>query len=496
MRRYPPRRTLPWHDERTLVRYAGWAALPLWLGGYPHVGLAAVALADRYTRAREHRRLGWQAQLRGDWIKLMSGPVYAALKMQVDRASPTTAGRLPPPWWLVRVAEHDWAMITHPAPPLAPGRDRGEHAEVREQNRWRDRAHGLYCEPHRAYVYVPRNHVLDLRSFKVHFERETLMRWTYTYDATQGRYEVTRFTLPERIPPPPVDVAHPWLISVGLTEYGWPLLEDRRIFPHGILGGSTRYGKTAQLYLRMYHYLCCILAGTAQAAVFIDPKGNQMYHLTPVALGMDFLDFNPGDCSGVVMAQDAPQGGRTVITNKAAVLQALSAELSRRIEEETRTLAETGRYPDWSGRTVYVGVDEQARLMADAAAAGDRTIAANIDRLEAQGAGYGFVVDIATQAPRSDVLTAEVKNNAQGRTWIGPGDSVNLKVVFDADLPYSPPYQPGQTVTRDPWPVDPAYPYHHYQGYYAEPTEYAALVLAYARALVAQGATDASVPAG
>jgi hypothetical protein len=496
------RRTLKWARQRDIAAavtgtWAAVAAASPPAGPWVALGLSAAVwwLVWRLERRRQR----WTRALRAGWLAVLAGPVYNSLTYQVDREAPRTRNPFPRPDQLFVTAEHDWHPVIDPEPPVRHWRDRDEYKAVRRHNRWRRRVIGLYVEPWHVRLQKPRNHQLDQRKLRALLEQETRRRWRLYYHESAGLLDIVVTTFADEEPPPDPDPVRPWIEATGVSEFGSPAVQDRRIFPHRITAGTTRYGKTTRLRMVTVHAIWCILHGRGQALVIIDPKRDQFWHFTPDALGMPGLAFVPDACRGVGVAQDIQrEGAGANVTTMAAVVSAVVAEMFRRQTAQAVHLRDHGRYPDWSGRLVWLVIDEYADLVALAKRAGRQDVLDNLDKLLAQGAGFGILCDLATQSPRAEVLTGPVKANCAGRSMCGPGDPVELQVVFGKHMPDPPPYIPGMTVTRDPFPADRFYPYVVEKGYYSPPETLAARLYAEAVRLSApvRGEITAREPVG
>ena len=391
----------------------------------------------------------------------------------------------------IHVHPEHW-LPAGPARPMAPQAGTGAH--VREWRKYRERARleGLRVIPRRVTVSVPYRPHVRWRLFRKHWNETHGFPGTPDAPIDPWRWDRSRrvegviigepFGMPPVIPLPDqpgwsLDVLHLGVLEDG-TELVWDLHPERGI-PHGLIGGSARFGKTNIFRMAALQFiLAAWWAGIMPGVVILDPKGDEYLCLEREGW------WNPATCEGVHVAVDEvdEEGNLTTLDNMVAAVRAVRMEMGRR-RRASRALTAAGQVPFW--RPILLEVDEAAELLERENVKTDPgAVARDAQRLEIErsirsiarlGAKFGFHVFVGAQSPRAEFLPSDAKVNLAFQLFVGPGSPTELGIIFGKDLPDSPPARRGMGVWKDHREgVDPLDPYLYFKGYWLSPEDISA----------------------
>ena len=388
----------------------------------------------------------------------------------------------------IHVHPEDWLPASR-ARPMHPQAGMGAH--VREWRKYRKRARleGLRVIPRRVTVSVPYRPHITWRQFRKHWNEIHGFPGTPDAPIDPWRWDTTRrvegvvigepFGMPQTIPLPDQPAWSLDVLRLGVLEDGSELVWDLREIPHGLLGGSTRFGKTGLLRLIALQFILgAWWTGQQPGVVILDPKGDEYVCFERPGW------WNPAAVEGVHVAVDEldADGNLTTLDTMVAAARAVRQELGRR-RRASRAMAAAGQEPIW--RPIILIVDEAAELLeregdktspeSQARDGQRRELERTIRTIARLGAKFRGHVIAAAQSPRAEFLPADAKINLAYLLFVGPGSPTELGIIFGKDLPDSPPARRGMGVWKDHREgVDPLDPYLYFKGFWLSPEDISA----------------------
>jgi hypothetical protein len=480
--RIPPIAWRPTPRTVSDLNLAGICAAWSYLGTLvePTLGTAGLVGTAAWTGRRFWRshqltqasRRGWRIQ------------AYGVLTRQAQLRPPDGWGD--PVDSYVLVFPEDWTPSGPAQPPNPQHGWRPIYREWRGYRR-RQRLEGMRVIPQRVYLLVPPRSIIHWRHFRRHWNEvqgypgsveRPVDPWRWTADRRNTRIIGDPFSLPLFIPLP--DAWPSWdQLRLGVLEDGSELVWSLLDIPHGLVGGSTRFGKTNLLRTIAFQLILAALWNNQQPGVVIlDPKGDEY-------VAFEGLPWNGRTCEGVCVAVDDldADGELTNLDNMEQAARDVRMELGRR-RRTSRVAERQGITSLW--RPIMLLVDEAAELLerepvsksdpeAVQQAARRRnaqrsSIERSIRTIARLGAKFRIHVLAAAQSPRAEFLPSDAKVNLAFLLFVGPGSPVELGIIFGKDLPDSPPARRGMGVWKDSREgMDPADPYLYLKLYWTAP---------------------------
>lgn len=205
-------------------------------------------------------------------------------------------------------------------------------------------------------------------------------------------------------------------IVVGVAPDGKVVVEDLAEFPHLLVAGATKSGKSVLLRNILLSLLTVYQPGALELLI-IDPKQT------------DFTLFNK---------LPYLREGKVIVERKAAraaLLDLARKEMPRRQEimahrsMNIRTFNQ--RYPNEALPLIVALIDEYGLLTSQMNKKEREEFEQSLSELAAAARAVGIHIVLATQHPSADVITPTIKANLDARVALRVASQVNSRVVLD-----------------------------------------------------------------
>lgn len=205
-------------------------------------------------------------------------------------------------------------------------------------------------------------------------------------------------------------------IVIGIAPDGKSIIEDLAEFPHLLVAGATKSGKSVFLRNLLLSLLTVYRPGALELLV-IDPKQT------------DFTLFNK---------LPYLRGGKVIVERKAAreaLLDLARTEMPRRqkimAHRSMNIKAFNQRYPEEALPPIVALIDEYGLLTSQMNKKEREAFEQSLGELAAAARAVGIHIILATQHPSAEVITPIIKANLDARVALRVASQVNSRVVLD-----------------------------------------------------------------
>lgn len=205
-------------------------------------------------------------------------------------------------------------------------------------------------------------------------------------------------------------------IVIGIAPDGKSIIEDLAEFPHLLVAGATKSGKSVFLRNLLLSLLTVYHPGALELLV-IDPKQT------------DFTLFNK---------LPYLRGGKVIVERKAAreaLLDLARTEMPRRqkimAHRSMNIKAFNQRYPEEALPPIVALIDEYGLLTSQMNKKEREAFEQSLGELAAAARAVGIHIILATQHPSAEVITPIIKANLDARVALRVASQVNSRVVLD-----------------------------------------------------------------
>ncbi|WP_424676155.1 DNA translocase FtsK [Chloroflexus sp.] len=205
-------------------------------------------------------------------------------------------------------------------------------------------------------------------------------------------------------------------IVIGIAPDGQPIIEDFAEFPHLLVAGATKSGKSVFLRNLLLSLLTVYRPGALELLI-IDPKQT------------DFTLFNK---------LPYLRGGKVIVDRKAvqeALLDLARTEMPRRqkimANRSMNIKAFNQRYPEEALPPIIALIDEYGLLTSHMSKKEREAFEQSLGELAAAARAVGIHIILATQHPSAEVITPIIKANLDARVALRVASQVNSRVVLD-----------------------------------------------------------------